>query len=85
MKAIITGATGGLGRNLLEFLVLQNWQVVAFGRDEKIGKSLGVEFYAFDLSNFEQTKKISKRLILFFIVLLYHLLGENMKSFIKQM
>ncbi|MFX4281672.1 NAD-dependent epimerase/dehydratase family protein [Aliarcobacter butzleri] len=57
MKAIITGATGGLGRNLLEFLVLQNWQVVAFGRDEKIGKSLGVEFYAFDLSDFEQTKK----------------------------
>lgn len=57
MKAIITGATGGLGRNLLEFLVLQNWQVVAFGRDEKIGKSLDVEFYAFDLSDFEQTKK----------------------------
>lgn len=57
MKAIITGATGGLGRNLLEFLVLQNWEVIAFGRDEKIGKSLGVEFYAFDLSDFEQTKK----------------------------
>jgi len=57
MKAIITGATGGLGRNLLEFLVLQNWEIIAFGRDEKIGKSLGVEFYAFDLSDFEQTKK----------------------------
>ena len=57
MKAIITGATGGLGRNLLEFLVSQNWEIIAFGRDEKIGKSLGVEFYAFDLSDFEQTKK----------------------------
>lgn len=57
MKAIITGATGGLGRNLLEFLVLQNWEIIAFGRDEEIGKNLGVEFYAFDLSDFEQTKK----------------------------
>ncbi|WP_418178884.1 NAD-dependent epimerase/dehydratase family protein [Aliarcobacter lanthieri] len=57
MKAIITGATGGLGRNLLEFLVSKNWEVIAFGRDEEIGKTLGVEFYSFDLSDFEQTKK----------------------------
>lgn len=57
MKAIITGATSGLGRNLLEFLVAKSWQIIAFGRNETIGRELGVEFYAFDLSDKALTKK----------------------------
>ena len=33
MKAFVTGATGFLGRNLVEQLVEKNWQVVAMHRD----------------------------------------------------
>ena len=54
MKAIITGATGGLGRNLGEHLIKEGWEVLGFGRNESIGKELGYAFKAFDLSNEEQ-------------------------------
>ncbi|HIP49221.1 MAG TPA: NAD-dependent epimerase/dehydratase family protein, partial [Lutibacter sp.] len=50
-KAIITGATGGLGRNLGEYLRKKGWEVLGFGRNETIGKELGYAFKAFDLSN----------------------------------
>ena len=40
-KAIITGATGGLGRNLGEFLTKEGWELLGFGRNESIGKELG--------------------------------------------
>lgn len=50
-KAIITGATGGLGRNLGEFLTQKGWEVLGFGRNIDIGKELGYSFKAFDLSN----------------------------------
>jgi len=53
-KAIITGATGGLGRNLGEHLIKKGWEVLGFGRNESIGKELGYAFKAFDLSNLEQ-------------------------------
>ncbi len=53
MKAIITGATGGLGRNLLEFLEKEGWEVLAFGRNKEIG-SLFNNFRSFDLSNQEE-------------------------------
>ncbi|WP_456488993.1 NAD-dependent epimerase/dehydratase family protein [Caminibacter pacificus] len=57
MKAIITGATGGLGRNLGEFLNKKNWEVIGFGRNKKIGNSLGYKFKAFDLSDPDETLK----------------------------
>ena len=57
MKAIITGATGGLGRNLGEFLLKEGWDVIGFGRNENIGKNLPYPFYSFDLSNEEETIK----------------------------
>jgi nucleoside-diphosphate-sugar epimerase len=53
-KAIITGATGGLGRNLGEFLLKKGWQVLGFGRNEEIGKTLNYNFKAFDLSNLDK-------------------------------
>lgn len=56
MKAIVTGATGGLGRNLVADLREKGWQVVAFGRNQMIGQQLGVEFHAFDLSDITQTE-----------------------------
>jgi len=56
-KAIVTGATGGLGRNLCEFLVEKNWEVLAFGRNESIGSQLDCRFKAFDLTSTEETIK----------------------------
>ena len=47
-KAIVTGATGGLGRNLVQTLLAQGWQVAACGRNAEIGKMLDTEFHAFD-------------------------------------
>ncbi|MBQ9725825.1 MAG: NAD(P)-dependent oxidoreductase, partial [Neisseriaceae bacterium] len=44
MKAIITGATGGLGRNLTEFLLAQGCEVLAFGRNAHIGSQLKTTF-----------------------------------------
>lgn len=57
MKAIVTGATGGLGRNLVADLTAKGWQVVAFGRNQQIGLQLGTEFHAFDLADAIQTKQ----------------------------
>ena len=54
-KAIITGATGGLGRNLGEFLQPKGWELLGFGRNQIIGKSLGYPFKSFDLSDKEAT------------------------------
>ncbi|MBR3481343.1 MAG: NAD(P)-dependent oxidoreductase [Neisseriaceae bacterium] len=51
MKAIITGATGGLGRNLTEFLLAHNWKVLALGRNQNIGNQLKTAFKSFDLSD----------------------------------
>ena len=56
-KAIVTGATGGLGRNLVQTLLAQGWQVAACGRNAEIGKMLDTEFHAFDLSDRNQTLK----------------------------
>ena len=54
-KAIITGATGGLGRNLGEFLHTKGWEVLGFGRKKSIGESLGYRFKSFDLSDKDET------------------------------
>lgn len=54
-KAVVTGATGGLGRNLVKRLLDEGWQVAACGRNAGIGKTLGTEFRAFDLADREQT------------------------------
>lgn len=51
MKVIITGATGGLGRNLLLHVKQLGWEVLALGRNETIGQSLGVRFKRVDLSD----------------------------------
>lgn len=51
MKIAITGATGGLGRNLVEHFVRRGDDVTALGRNERIGSSLGVRFLAGDLAD----------------------------------
>lgn len=54
MKALVTGATGGLGRNLVERLHRDGHDVVATGRNTEIGKVLtrqGIRFEPADLSD----------------------------------
>jgi nucleoside-diphosphate-sugar epimerase len=53
MKILVTGATGGLGRNAVEFLQSRGVDVLATGRNRAIGEVLraqGVEFVECDLS-----------------------------------
>jgi nucleoside-diphosphate-sugar epimerase len=57
MKAIITGATGGLGRNLGEFLIQKGWEIVGFGQNKEIGNTLGYSFKSFDLSDEKEALK----------------------------
>ena len=57
MKVLITGATGFLGKYIVEELKNNGYQVVAFGRNEKIGKTLidsNVEFFKGDIENKEE-------------------------------
>lgn len=49
-SALVTGATGGLGRELVSQLRAQGYRVRATGRDAAIGARLGVEFVAADLT-----------------------------------
>ena len=56
MKVLITGATGFLGKYVVEELKNNGYQVVAFGRNEKIGKALidsNIEFFKGDIENKE--------------------------------
>ena len=55
MKAIITGVTGGLGRNLSEFLLQKGWEVLGFGQNREIGENLDCRFKSFDLSDKESS------------------------------
>ncbi len=49
--ALVTGATGGLGRVLVPALRDAGWMVRATGRQAQIGHSLGVEFHRADLAS----------------------------------
>lgn len=50
-RALVTGATGGLGRTLVPLLVTAGYDVRATGRDVAIGATLGVPFVRADLVN----------------------------------
>lgn len=50
MKAIITGATSGLGRNLVNYLKNYNYEIIALGRNEKVLNTLDVKTKKVDLS-----------------------------------
>lgn len=54
MKVLITGATGFLGKYIVEELLENNYEVIAFGRNEKAGEKLqkiGAVFLKGDLTN----------------------------------
>ena len=53
MKILVTGATGFLGKYVIEELLDHDYSIVAFGRNEKVGKALEserVQFVKGDLS-----------------------------------
>ena len=53
MHVLVTGATGGLGRNAVEYLLNNSVKVTATGRNEIIGdllSSVGAKFVAMDLA-----------------------------------
>ncbi|MGT2961577.1 NAD-dependent epimerase/dehydratase family protein [Streptococcus sp. S784/96/1] len=60
MRVLITGATGFLGKYIIEELVSSGYQIVAFGRNEIVGHSLEssqVTFVKGDLTNIEDVRK----------------------------
>ena len=62
-KVLVTGATGFLGKYVVEELVEHGYQVRAFGRNSKIGSSLentSVSFFQGDLTNAEDVSEACK-------------------------
>lgn len=60
MKAIVTGATGFLGFELVKLLISKNWNVLALGRNQnKLSKleSLGATTQVIELENFSGLSK----------------------------
>ena len=60
MKVLVTGATGFLGKYIIDELVENNYKVVAFGRNEKVGKSLENENVRFFKGDFTEKEDIIK-------------------------
>ena len=59
MKILVTGATGFLGKYVIDELLAHDYSIVAFGRNEKIGNALEgerVQFIKGDLSSIEEFK-----------------------------
>ena len=53
MKILVTGATGFLGKYVIDELLAHDYSIVAFGRNEKIGKALENERVQFVKGGFE--------------------------------
>ncbi len=56
MRVLITGATGGLGIDLVKKFIAEGFETIGIGRNLKAGekiKELGAQFVAADLNNFD--------------------------------
>lgn len=60
MKALVTGATGCLGRNLVMRLLHEGWEIHATGRNTSIGNLLKKEGSVFYPANLEDKEIISE-------------------------
>ena len=63
MKVLLTGATGFLGKYVIDELKNNNYKVIAFGRNGKIGKTLtdkNVAFYKGNIENLDDLFRASE-------------------------
>ncbi|MCW8470978.1 SDR family NAD(P)-dependent oxidoreductase [Fluoribacter gormanii] len=63
MVCVVTGATGCLGLNLTQRLIKEGYEVIALGRNERLGKIItqsGAQFISVDLLHQEKLKKITR-------------------------
>jgi len=63
MRALVTGATGGLGRNLVGRLHRDGHDVIAMGRKRAVGRAIasqGIRFEAVDLSEKQRLRNLSE-------------------------
>ncbi|MDW9478612.1 NAD-dependent epimerase/dehydratase family protein [Sinorhizobium meliloti] len=63
MKALVTGSTGCLGRNVVERLITDGHDVVATGRNSAVGKklrALGADFRAADIADVTSLMEAAK-------------------------
>lgn len=58
MKVLITGATGFLGKYIIQELEENNYEIVAFGRNENIGRSLESEKVSFFKGDFTKIEDL---------------------------
>ena len=68
MKVLVSGATGFLGKYIIDELMENGYESIALGRIEEIGKSLekgrkNVKFFKGDFTNKDDIIKIIKDLI----------------------
>lgn len=62
MNALITGATGFIGRYLVELLTSNNWNIICLSRDEYVSPSKNVQFLQADISKEDELNKIAPRI-----------------------
>lgn len=65
MKILVTGATGFLGKYIIEELSEHSYNIVAFGRNEKVGRTLegkNIKFFRGDFTNINDLYEASKNI-----------------------
>lgn len=62
MKVLVTGATGFLGKYVIEELVEHQYEVIAFGRNETVGQTLEQPKVSFVKGDFVQYEEIEQAL-----------------------
>ena len=63
MRCVVTGATGCLGLNLTKRLITEGCEVIALGRNQRLGailSRLGAQFVTMDLSEQERLQRLTR-------------------------
>ncbi|AEC51190.1 oxidoreductase [Pyrococcus sp. NA2] len=58
MRVLLTGASGGIGREIAKELINRGYEVIGVGRNEEALKELGIEYITADLSTYEGIFKV---------------------------
>ena len=84
MKALITGASSGIGKESVKLFASKGWRVIATMRNPEKEKELSqlknVHLYTLDITNIEQVKKTSQEILdKFSVDVLFNNAGIGMK------